>query len=362
MRPPLAVVFAVTTLVHSPGPGLELRVDLEQRVDAAVVRVKDQIPGLSVAVVVDNRVAYAKGVGTISLGTPKPALADTQYRLASVTKAITAVGVLKLVEQGRVDLDRPAKNYCPALSPLDGAPTVREFLLHQSGMRHTSDPEDETITGAVPRLASSLSNIVREPLRFRPGRKTLYTSWGYTALGCVIETVSGESYAQFITRNVLTPGSMQRTTFDEPTYAAPNFSPGFRMRGGTLQPSIVVDTRFKMPASGAISTVNDLARFAIALFERRLVPEPFLREMLSTRPAPDDQRRLFTAGWTIGPADLGTPGYNYNGSMEGTTAVLAILPERQIAVALLANRERFVPAVSPVVREALRAAIGLPPQ
>jgi CubicO group peptidase (beta-lactamase class C family) len=71
---------------------------------------------------------------------------------------------------------------------------------------------------------------------------------------------------------------------------------------------------------------------------------------------------LFTAGWTIGPADLGTPGYNYNGSMEGTTAVLAILPERQIAVALLANRERFVPAVSPVVREALRAAIGLPPQ
>jgi CubicO group peptidase (beta-lactamase class C family) len=256
MRPPLAVVFAVTTLVHSPGPGLELRVDLEQRVDAAVVRVKDQIPGLSVAVVVDNRVAYAKGVGTISLGTPKPALADTQYRLASVTKAITAVGVLKLVEQGRVDLDRPAKNYCPALSPLDGAPTVREFLLHQSGMRHTSDPEDETITGAVPRLASSLSNIVREPLRFRPGRKTLYTSWGYTALGCVIETVSGESYAQFITRNVLTPGSMQRTTFDEPTYAAPNFSPGFRMQAAPFsrRSSLTRDSRCRRAERSRPST------------------------------------------------------------------------------------------------------------
>jgi len=356
MRAPIALAFTLSALGFSPEQSLE------PRVDAAVARVKTQIPGLSVAVVVDGRVAYSKGFGTISLTTQRPAAADTQYRLASVTKAITAVAVLKLVEQGRVDLDRAAKDYCPVLSSLNGSPTVRHFLLHQSGMRHTSDPEDETITGAVPRLASSLSGIVKEPLRFPPGQKTLYTSWGYTALGCVIETVAGESYAEFVTRTILTPASMRQTTFDEPAYAAPNFSPGFRMAGGSLQPSIVVDTRFKMPASGMISTVNDLALFAIALFERRRLPEPIFREMLSTRPAPDDQRQVFTAGWTIGPADLGTPGYNYNGSMEGTTAALAILPERRIAVALLANRERFVPGVYPIVREALRAALGLPAQ
>ena len=188
-------------------------------------------------------------------------------------------------------------------------------------MRHTSDPEDETITGAVPRLASSLSGIVKEPLRFPPGQKTLYTSWGYTALGCVIETVSGESYAEFVTRNILTPASMRQTTFDEPAYAAPNFSPGFRMAGGSLQPSLVVDTRFKMPASGMISTVNDLALFAIALFERRLLPEPIFREMLSTRPATDDERPMFTTGWTLVLDRLGTPAFNYTGSMEGTTAI-----------------------------------------
>jgi D-alanyl-D-alanine carboxypeptidase len=62
---------------------------------------------------------------TISLTTEKPAEGDTQYRLASVTKAITAVAVLKLAEQRRVELDRPARDYCPALSPLDGSPTVR---------------------------------------------------------------------------------------------------------------------------------------------------------------------------------------------------------------------------------------------
>ncbi len=356
MRMGLAIVFVLTTLVLSAQSGLE------PRVDAAIARVKTQIPGLSVAVVVDGRVVYAKGFGTISLTEQKPAGADTQYRLASVTKAITAVAVLKLVEQGRVELDRAAKDYCPALAPLNGSPTVRHFLLHQSGMRHTSDPEDETITGAVPRLASSLSGIVKEPLRFPPGQKTLYTSWGYTALGCVIETVAGESYAEFVTRTILTPASMRQTTFDEPAYAAPSFSPGFRMAGGSLQPSLVVDTRFKMPASGMISTVNDLALFAIALFERRLLPEPIFREMLSTRPATDDERPMFTTGWIVGSTDYGTPAFNYAGSMEGTTAYLAILPERRIAVALLANRERFVPGVIPIVREALRAAVGLPEQ
>jgi CubicO group peptidase (beta-lactamase class C family) len=229
-------------------------------------------------------------------------------------------------------------------------------------MRHTTDPEDETITGDVPRLASSLSGIVKEPLRFPPGRKTLYTSWGYAALGCVIETIAGMRYSEFVTRNVLTPASMQSTTFDEPTYAAPGFSPGFRMRDGSFQPSVVVDTRFKMPASGIISTVNDLARFAIALFDRRLLPEPLFREMLSTRPAADDERPVFTMGWIVGSTDYGTPSFYYGGSMEGTTAYLAILPERRIAVALLANRERFVPGVIPIVREAFRAAVGLPPQ
>ena len=98
----------------------------------------------------------------------------------------------------------------------------------------------------------------------------------------------------------------------------------------------------------------------MALFERRLLSEPLFREMLSTRAAPEDQRTTFTAGWVVGPTSLGTPAFNYAGSMEGTTALLAIVLERQMAVALLANRERFVPQVNAIVAEALRAALGFP--
>jgi CubicO group peptidase (beta-lactamase class C family) len=320
-----------------------------------------EVPGLSIAVVIQGKTAYAKGFGTTSASTTTLPTPDTQYRLASVSKAITAAAVLKLVEQGRVDLDRPARGYCPALMPLNEAPTVRHFLLHQSGMRHTSDDEDETIQGEYPRLAPALTaRIVKERLRFAPGTQTLYTSWGYAALGCVIETVSGGSYSDFVREQIFAPAQMRGSAFDSPTYSSPTFSPGFVMRAGKPQPSVIVDTRFKTPASGIISTVNDLSRFATALMERRLLNEAMFREMTSARPAPGDARPTFTPGWIIGPTNLDTPGFNIGGSMEGTTAVLAILPERRISVALLANRERFVPGVMPVVRAALRAALGLP--
>jgi CubicO group peptidase (beta-lactamase class C family) len=180
----------------------------------------------------------------------------TQYRLASVSKSITAVAILKLVEQGRVNFDRPARDYCTALAPLNGTPTVRHFLLHQSGMRHTSDDEDESIKGAFPRLSPALAGVVKDPLRFEPGGRTLYTSWGYAALGCVIESVSGQSYADFTKERIFAPAQMQDSAFDSPAFTSPTFSPGFVLLNRRPQPSVVVDPRFKMPSSGIISTVN----------------------------------------------------------------------------------------------------------
>ena len=89
---------------------------------------------------------------------------------------------------------------------------------------------------------------------------------------------------------------MQDSAFDSPTFTSPTFSPGFVLRNRRPQPSVVVDTRFKMPSSGIISTVNDLTRFALALIDTRLLPEAMFREMTSTRPAPGDERPMFTAG------------------------------------------------------------------
>src|SRR5262245_13866138 len=92
------------------------------------------IPGISIAILSGDRVVYGKGFGTTSLSEKRRPSADTQYRIASVSKPLTATAVFQLVQDGKVKLDEPARQYCPELSGLDGAPTVRQFLLHRSGM------------------------------------------------------------------------------------------------------------------------------------------------------------------------------------------------------------------------------------
>jgi CubicO group peptidase (beta-lactamase class C family) len=231
-------------------------------------------------------------------------------------------------------------------------------------MRHTTDREDVTIKGAPPRLGAALVNVTREPLRFQPGTKTLYTSWGYAALGCVIEGASGQSYAGFMKNRVFAVARMTATAFDHPDYGSSTFSPGYR-RGLIygLRPSLVVDTRFKTPASGIISTVNDLASFVIGIFERKLVTETTAQEMFGIRPD-GEGRAIFTAGWSVDSTGLSNGGrtpygqvFDFNGSMEGATAYLELVPARRYAAALLANRERSVPQVQAIVSEVRRMVL-----
>jgi CubicO group peptidase (beta-lactamase class C family) len=100
----------------------------------------------------------------------------------------------------------------------------------------------------------------------------------------------------------------------------------------------------------------------MALFDNRLLAGPQVETMLSTRALPGDARAPFAAGWAPGASTFGAPMFTNNGSMEGTSAIMAIVPERRAAVVILANRERFVPQLVPLLRETLRAALGLPSQ
>jgi CubicO group peptidase (beta-lactamase class C family) len=327
---------------------------LEPSIDALVVPLtsSQKVPGLSLAIVQGGQTVYAKAFGTTSLTEKRPTTPDTQYRLASVSKPFTAVAVFLLVKDGKLKLDEPARSYCSELSALNGAPTVRDFLMHRSGMRHSTDREDITIKGPVARFGASLSTVVHEPLRFTPGTKTLYTAWGYVALGCVIETASGKSYSDFMKERLFRPAGLSATMFDSPGYQSSTFSQGFRaglLYG--LRPSLIVDTRFKTPASGLISTVMDMTKFLSALFDQRLLPSDLLTEMFKVQRDSEGQSG-FTAGWTSqGLTPLGAV-FDYNGSMEGSTAFLEVVPEKKYGLALLANRERYISELQPIVTQA----------
>lgn len=306
-------------------------------------------PGLSLAILQEGRLAYAAGFGTKSPGRDAAVGAGIRYRIASITKAVTAVAVFQLEEAGKLEIERPARAYCPEYPSKPVDPTVRHLLAHQSGIRHTTDREDTTIVGEFEPLAGVVPRFGDEELAFRPGADFLYTSWGYTLLGCVIENVSGMVYMDYLRERILKPSGMTSTVQDRPDFAAADFSSGFRRRGPRPIPSEVVDTRFKVPASGLISSATDLVRLIRALYEGKLLRRETLERMLQQQSTADGETGPFTLGWLAASGkDLGDAFYS-SGSMEGTTALVYLIPERDYAVAILANLERSVQHVADLI-------------
>lgn len=319
---------------------------------------RHRVPGLSLAIVRDGGIAYARGFGTTAPGGGEPVTPGTTYRLASVTKPFTSVAALQLAEEGKLDLDDPVGRHCPAFRDREQAPTVRQLMAHQGGLRHTTDREDTTITGDQS-LVGSVRRIADEELAYPPGEATRYSSWGYAVLGCVVEEISGARYVDYLSEHVFGPADMTATVQDRPDFEAPQFSPGWRLRGDELVPSEVVDTRFKVSASGLISSVADLSRFAVALFEGRLLGPEATRELFEVQTTAGGDTTRYTLGWIAAAGPPGAWGYLYGGSMEGSTALVYLVPDRCYALAILTNRERFVRQVAPLVRPLATATAPL---
>ena len=132
------------------------------------------IPGLSLAVAEAGQVRHEAGFGFADVENEVPARPETVYRLASVSKPMTAVAVMKLAQDGRLDLDAPVTRYCPEFPEKPWPVTSRQLLCHQGGVRWYR-PDEQPMTRRFTSLAEGLALFADDPLAFEPGTKVLYT-------------------------------------------------------------------------------------------------------------------------------------------------------------------------------------------
>lgn len=183
---------------------------------------KYDMPGGAVAVVKDGRLVYARGFGYADVENEEPVEPDALFRIASLSKQITSATVLKLVEEGKLSLDDKAFALLPDLEPPTGATvdprlsqiTVRELLQHSGGWDRDKsfDPmfRPGIIASAlgVPAPADAeavVRYMMGQPLDFDPGTRYAYSNFGYDVLGRIIERVTGQRYADYVTANLLAP-------------------------------------------------------------------------------------------------------------------------------------------------------------
>ena len=189
------LVFALAAAPLEAQTRAELPAETIEKIEAAVSAqmARDHVPGASVAVAVGERVVYANGFGLSDLENSVPAKASTVYRLASISKPITATAVMQLVERGKLDLDAPIQKDCPAFPEKRWGITLRQLLGHLGGVRHYGSPGEMRSTRHYTDVVTPLAMFKDDPLLHEPGTAYSYTTFGYNLIGCAVEGASGKS-------------------------------------------------------------------------------------------------------------------------------------------------------------------------
>ncbi len=323
-----------------------------------------QIPGLSIAIVVDGALAWSNGYGMADLENFVPATATTAYRTASIGKPMTATAVMQLAERGRLDIDKPVQLYCPAFPEKRWPVTTRHLLGHTSGIRHYGGPHhEEELFNTVhyDGIVDALNIFKLDSLLFEPGTARLYSTFGYNLLGCVVEGASATDFLTYMRKNVFEPAGMTSTRDDDPAAIISRRAKGYLLTDdGALANSRAVDMSSKMPAGGFITTVQDLARFAAAVMKHRIISAQTLDQMLTPVRLQGGEIMPYGLGWALFPDEkwYGEREAFHGGGTPQVSGVLYLLPDRHFAVALLTNLEG-VPDRTRLAAEIARVVLGL---
>ena len=239
-----------------------------------------RIPGLALAIVKGDQVAYSKGYGQAD-PSGRPVRPQTPFMIGSITKPFTALAVMQLVDAGKVALDAPVQRYLPwfrvadpkastqtpALAPERSAGasvTVRMLINQTSGLPHGptlvtwSWPDDENAIEHHVRLVANMK------LNFLPGQRFEYSNTNYAALGMIVQAVSGQSYEDYIKQHIFTPLDMQNSFTSQEEAIQHGMAMGYRWWFGFPVPVTLPDNRSNLPAGFLISSAEDMAHFLIA--------------------------------------------------------------------------------------------------
>ncbi len=312
------------------------------------------IPGLSLAVVEDGALVYEEAFGFADVENSVRARPETVYRLASVSKPMTAVAALRLAERGLLDLDAPVWRYCPDFPEKPWPVTARQLLCHQGGIRHYR-PDEPTLTRRFDSFAEALSIFRDDPLAHEPGTAVRYSTYGYNLLGCAAAGAARAPFLALLGEAVFAPAGMTTTGPDDVRQITPHRAQGYvRDAQGRLQNSALADMSYKLPGGGLSGTAADVARFGSALLAGRLISASTLEQMLTRQATRDGRVTGYGLGLTLGER-AGRPEAWHTGGQERVSNVLYLSLDRGVpgggrAVAILTNLERVQPEVLALAR------------
>jgi CubicO group peptidase (beta-lactamase class C family) len=309
------------------------------------------LPGIVVGVVADQELVWSAGFGFADTKARLPMTPATKFRMASHSKLFTATAVMQLREQGKLGLDDPVSKHLTwfrvkAAGPDDSPPTIEELLTHNSGLPREAGPHWTTYEFPT---ADELKTLMPErQAAFPPEVRFKYSNLAYTLAGMVVETVSGESWAEYVTRNIFQPLGMTESSVDR---NVPGLAVGYgrRMPDGSRAVMPFIDARSMGAATGITSTVGDMAKFVSAQFRSgprggdRILGAGSLREMHRVRVVENNWAQGNAIGFAVRRVRDRTY-VGHGGGYPGYTTQTLIQLDDKVGVIVLTNTNDSNPA------------------
>lgn len=296
-----------------------------------------KVPGLSIAVGQDGKIIWSEGFGFADLEAKKPVTPHTMFRIGSVSKPLTAAGLMLLVEKGKVDLDVDIHRYVPDFPDKGHAITTRQLAGHLAGIRHYQGNE-AYLNRHFANVREGLRIFENDPLLSVPGQKYSYSSYGFNLISMVMEAAARKDFLSYMDTAVFTSLAMTNTKPDDVTRVIPQRTRFYKAKAGggfELEPD--VDNSYKWASGGFLSTPEDLERFGSALLQPGFLTRTSLNALFTSQKTSDGKETGYGVGWEITKDKNGHLIWMHTGGSVGGTTILLVRPDVRIVLAMTAN-------------------------
>lgn len=294
-------------------------------------------PGMAVAVSIKGELIWSAGFGVSDMKkATKVDPAKSKFRIGSVSKPITAVGLAKLYEEGKADLDAPIQTYVPDFPQKKYAISLRQLAGHLAGIRHYRGLEFMNRL-KYETVADGLDIFKADTLLFEPGTKYAYSSYGWNLISAAMEGAADTDFLSYIDQTVFRPLKMRNTCADHADQNIPGRVKFYVLSKDKIVEAAYVDNSYKWAGGGFLSTAEDLIRFGNAQLYAKLLKPETIELFRTPQQTTDGKSTNYGMGWTTGEDKKGRAWFGHSGGSVGGTTFLIIYPETEMVFAGMVN-------------------------
>jgi CubicO group peptidase (beta-lactamase class C family) len=313
----------------------------QQKIDNANAKaeqflVDQQIPGMSISVSQKGKMIWSKGFGYADVAAKKKVdPSTTQFRVASISKTLTALAMAKLADDNKLDFKASLYTYVPNFPKKKHNFTVRQIGGHIAGIRHYKGME--FLLNKKMSIVEGLDIFKNDPLLFEPGTNYKYSTYGWNLLSVVVQNAAGEDYNEYMKKVIFSPLKMKNTSLGYSDREMPNRTLFYVKENGEIKIGATVSNEFKAAGGGFVATSEDLILFGNEMINPKTISKITIAELVKPQVTSKGEKTNYGIGVGVRNVKNNTLRYSHSGGGMGATAFIMMYPEKDMVISILTN-------------------------